>query len=82
MIEMVKAGHGLSMIAYWSAMPYVKAGELAAVRLTRKGVFREWKLALRASQANCDYLVAFGDLLAQESSPAKAASSNKNLRRR
>jgi LysR family transcriptional regulator, regulator for metE and metH len=79
MIEMVKAGQGISMIANWSAMPYVKAGELAAVRLTRKGIFREWQLALRASQADCDYLVAFGNLLAKESSPAKAAKFTKKL---
>lgn len=82
MIEMVKAGQGVSMIANWSAMPYVKSGELAAVRLTRKGVFRDWKLALRASQADCDYLLTFGNLLANESSPAKAARRTKNLRRK
>ena len=78
-MEMVKAGHGISMIANWSARPYIKSGELVALRFTRKGVFRDWKLALRASQASYDYLLEFGRLLASDSSPAKTAKSAKRL---
>jgi LysR family transcriptional regulator, regulator for metE and metH len=81
-IEMVKAGHGVSMIPNWSALPYVRSGELAALRLTRKGVFRHWKLALRATQTKCDYLVEFGDLLARQSFPAKIFKSGKQVKTR
>ena len=70
-IEMVKAQHGVSMIPSWSARPYVESGELVALRLTRGGVFREWKLAMRAGNETCDYLIEFGNLLAGHSAPAK-----------
>jgi LysR family transcriptional regulator, regulator for metE and metH len=70
-IEMVKAQHGVSMIPSWSARPYVEAGELIALPLTRRGVFREWKLAMRAGNETCDYLIEFGNLLAGYSAPAK-----------
>jgi LysR family transcriptional regulator for metE and metH len=50
-LEMVKAGLGVSAMAGWAIAPYVKSKQVRAVRLTRGGVHRHWKAAtLRGSQ--------------------------------
>jgi LysR family transcriptional regulator for metE and metH len=50
-VEMVKAGMGVSAIAGWAIAPYVKSKQVKAVRLTRNGVRRHWKAAtLRGSE--------------------------------
>jgi LysR family transcriptional regulator for metE and metH len=50
-LEMVKAGLGVSAMAGWAVGPYVKSKQVRAVRLTREGVHRQWKAAaLRGSQ--------------------------------
>lgn len=70
-IEMVKAGHGISMMPNWSALPYVESGDLVAMRMTRRGVYRDWKLAVPREKRGVDHLVEFGNLLAAYSKPAK-----------
>lgn len=50
-LEMVKAGMGVSAIAGWAIAPYVKSKQVRAVRLTRNGVRRHWQAAtLRSAQ--------------------------------
>jgi len=44
-VEMVKAGLGVSAIAGWAIAPYVKSKQVRAVRLTRNGVRRHWRAA-------------------------------------
>jgi LysR family transcriptional regulator for metE and metH len=41
-LELVKAGIGIGVVARWAVEPAVKAVQLAAVRLTRRVVFRAW----------------------------------------
>ncbi len=50
-LEMVKAGLGVSAMAGWAVSPYVRSKQVRAVRLTRGGVRRHWKAAaLRGPQ--------------------------------
>jgi LysR family transcriptional regulator for metE and metH len=50
-LEMVKAGLGVSAMAGWAIAPYVKAKQVRAVRVTRNGLRRHWKAAtLRGNQ--------------------------------
>ena len=44
-LEMVKAGLGISVMARWALEPALEAGSVRALRFTRKGFVREWSVA-------------------------------------
>src|SRR5262245_9150953 len=67
-VEMVKAGLGLSVLARWSVAPQLERGELVARSLTRGGRFRSWSAAYRSRNANAP-LLAFVELLARPPLP-------------
>jgi LysR family transcriptional regulator, regulator for metE and metH len=64
-VEMVKAGLGVSAIAGWAIAPYVKSKQVKAVRLTRYGVRRHWKAATLRSPQRPGYLDDFIALAAR-----------------
>jgi LysR family transcriptional regulator for metE and metH len=64
MIELVKAGLGVAVLARWAVDPYVKSGLLRAVRLTRLGYRRTWSAATLKDMARVPYVKAFIDLIA------------------
>src|SRR5918999_627700 len=41
-LELVKAGLGISVMARWAIEPAIKNGAVRAVRITRRGVYRPW----------------------------------------
>ena len=41
-LEMVKAGMGVSVLPRWSIVNVIASGEIKPVRITRPGVFRKW----------------------------------------
>jgi LysR family transcriptional regulator for metE and metH len=63
-IEMVKAGIGISVLARWAVLPHLQAGTLEAIPLTRTGFHRQWKAAVIAG-AVPDYIPEFTRLLAR-----------------
>jgi LysR family transcriptional regulator for metE and metH len=67
-VEMVKAGLGVSVLARWSVAPQLERGELVARPLTRGGKYRTWSAAYRGRNAP-GHLLAFVDLLAKHPLP-------------
>jgi LysR family transcriptional regulator for metE and metH len=64
-IELVKAGLGIAVLARWAVAPYVKAGALRAVPLTRRGYRRTWSAATLKDMARVPYVRDFIDLVAR-----------------
>ena len=77
-VELVKAGLGIGMVARWAVEPAVRAGQLAAVRITRQGVFRPWIAVLRRDHqkrpADRPWMDDFIELLAAQGLPGRAQS--------
>jgi LysR family transcriptional regulator for metE and metH len=69
-IEMVKAGLGISVMARWAVAPHVEAGALRALPLTARGVHRQWSAAMIRHKATPPYLRKFVELIASHS-PAR-----------
>ena len=44
-IEMVRAGMGVTVLARWLAEPYVRSGGLMTLHLGTRGLWRDWRLA-------------------------------------
>ncbi len=61
-IQMVKAGIGISVMARWLVAPEIDKGELVAVRVTRKGLMRQWYIATLRQRADS---AAMTDLIAE-----------------
>ncbi len=68
-VELVKAGLGVSVLARWSVAPSLERRELLARPLTAKGKFREWSAAWRARPQPGAHLLDFVDLLARHPLP-------------
>ena len=49
MIALVLAGFSLTILTRRTAAPYLAAGDLATVRLTRRGLYLDWHAVLRAT---------------------------------
>lgn len=64
-IEMVKAGIGVSIMAAWAVQPHIDNGQLVARPLTRRGVFRQWQAAFIKSHSQLPYLNHFIKLIAK-----------------
>lgn len=59
-IEMVKAGLGVTILSRWAVRSHATAGTVATIRLGRDGLYRDWKAALLADQS----AVHLGDFVA------------------
>jgi LysR family transcriptional regulator for metE and metH len=68
-VEMAKAGLGLSVLARWSVAPQLERGELLARPLTSRGRFRQWSAAYRKKPAPPRHLLGFVDVLARHPLP-------------
>jgi LysR family transcriptional regulator for metE and metH len=63
-IELVKAGLGIAVLAGWAVAPHVKAGTLRAIPLTRRGYRRTWSAATLKDIAQVPHVRDFIDLVA------------------
>ena len=63
-IELVKGGAGVAVLARWAVAPHVKTGELRAVPLTRRGLERRWRAAMLRQRPVPLHLREFAGLLA------------------
>ena len=66
-IEMVKAGLGISVMARWAVAPHLEAGTLRALPLTARGLHRQWSAAMIRHKATPPYLRKFVELIASHS---------------
>ena len=66
-IELVKAGLGVAVMARWAVEPYVRSGSIRASRLTRKGYRRHWAAVVLRDMAPVQYVKDFIELLATQS---------------
>ena len=73
-LELVKGGFGTAVLARWAVAPQIAAGSLRGLRVTRRGLRREWSAATLRARAPEPHLEAFVRLL-QESplSPPRRA---------
>jgi LysR family transcriptional regulator for metE and metH len=65
-VEMVKAGMGVSILPTWSIAPALGAGSVRAVRITRSGVFRPWTAATLAAAPRSPFVDHFIDVLSRQ----------------
>ncbi len=80
-IEMVRAGIGISVLAGWAVAPYVKSGDLRAVPLTKKGIWRDWFAVMTAMEETPEYLLDFVKLLAGRALPSRLKPTKQKGRR-
>jgi LysR family transcriptional regulator for metE and metH len=69
-LELARAGLGVAFLARWAVAPYVRSGALATVRVSKRGIHRQWSAAVLAGRPRPDYLQRFVDLLAGIGEPA------------
>lgn len=70
-LEMVKAGMGVSVLPRWSIVNAIAAGEITALRITRGGVFRKWFAATLRDVPPTPFMEAFMRLLVLQGPAAK-----------
>ena len=63
-IELVKAGLGVAVMARWAVEPHVKAGTLRAIAFMRPGYKRTWSAATLKDMARVPHVKEFVDLVA------------------
>ena len=82
-LEMVKAGLGISVMQTWAIEPALRAGDVRAIPITAGGIHRRWSAATLEAAGRIAHVEAFIDLLANRSLPARrrALSAAKRSRR-
>lgn len=69
-LEMVKAGFGITVLARWAIQPYLRIGEYCAIPITSRGLHRKWYAVTQNLKSPPDYLTAFLQDLRNESTIA------------
>jgi len=70
-IELVKAGLGISMMARWAVRPHVHNGSLRAIPITSSGLHRRWTAVYRPDPAGRTYLADFARRIATNAFPTQ-----------
>ena len=68
-IEMVKAGLGISPLAKWAVAEQMAAGKVVARPLTRRGLHREWQAVTIKQETSPPYIDEFIALLSRPDMP-------------
>ncbi|MGH9702570.1 MAG: LysR family transcriptional regulator [Candidatus Acidiferrales bacterium] len=79
-LELVRAGLGISVLARWAVAPQLARGELKAVPLERGGIKRQWSAVRRRNPSAPPYLIAFVDLLADHPIAVNLKKQNESKR--
>lgn len=81
-LELVRAGQGVSVLSSWSVAPFVSSGRLAARPFTSKGLRRRWHSARLVAAAATEWILAFEDLLARRPPLSKLPVNARRVRAR
>jgi LysR family transcriptional regulator for metE and metH len=76
-IEMVKAGLGVSALARWAVQPHLKAATLEARRITSGGLMRQWIAVMPKGLARVGFMQAFVQLIARHA-PSRPTRGGRN----
>jgi LysR family transcriptional regulator for metE and metH len=63
-VEMVKGGHGVAVLARWAVAPHLEAGTLRGVRLTPRGLHRRWRAVIVRQEPIPLHVLEFARLVA------------------
>ncbi len=66
-VQLVCSGHGISVLARWAVEPYLAAGSLVAVPITRHGIQRRWDAIFLRQEPQLPHLVKFVELASAKS---------------
>jgi LysR family transcriptional regulator for metE and metH len=72
-LELVKAGLGVSVMARWAIEPALKTGAVKAVKIGKRGVFRSWTAVTLRGRVEPKWQREFVTLLSRQALPAKLA---------
>ena len=70
-LEMVKAGLGVTALPRWSVEPAIRNRSVVALRVTRPGIWRPWAAATLADRSDLPWLDEFLDLLRKDAVPVR-----------
>ena len=70
-LELIRAGQGLGVMARRAIEPAIHSGAVRAVRIGRRGVFRNWRAATLRSRPEPKWQKDFVALMAAKALPAK-----------
>jgi LysR family transcriptional regulator for metE and metH len=73
-IEMVRAGMGITALPKWAIVQALASGGIAAVRITRKGVFRKWYAVTLRDLAPSPFMEEFIRLLIRQAPAARRSA--------
>jgi LysR family transcriptional regulator for metE and metH len=72
-LELVKAGLGVSVMARWAIEPSIRTGAVNAIRIGKRGVFRSWTAVTLRDRVEPKWQREFVNLLSRQALPAKLA---------
>ena len=70
-VEFVRAGMGIAVLARWAVAPYLESGDLVGLQLTERPLKRQWSAAMLRTQARPPHLSEFIKLLAEPPRPSE-----------
>jgi len=70
-LEMVKAGLGVTVLQRWAVLPAIRERSVVPLRVTRRGIFRQWAAATLAGRSDFPWLGQFLAMLKKDAVPAQ-----------
>lgn len=65
-IEMIKSGLGIAVLAHWAIAPYLQGRQLKGIRLTKNGMYRDWQ-AVTLNRPQPTFYLEFAKLIRKAS---------------
>jgi LysR family transcriptional regulator for metE and metH len=77
-LEMIKAGMGVSVLPKWSIANVIASGDIKAIRITRAGVARKWYAATLSGIPPTPFMEEFIRLLIQQGPTARKTARRRH----